>query len=184
VDCFDECFEIVLGAEGHFTKDPADPGNWTGGSRGYGACNGTKFGISAAAFPELDIFSLTVDEAKALYRQDYWAKISGELLPPQLALVVFDAAVNNGVRRACIWLQQAVGVVADGIVGGITLDAVMGAAARPEGTTAVCVEFLARRLVFMAGLSTWPRFGYGWARRLLRLQYEGQAVSANASPKP
>ncbi len=181
MDSFDRCFEIVLGMEGAFTSDSADPGNWTGGGVGLGVCNGTKFGISAAAYPDLDIFALTADQAKALYRRDYWAKVSGDQLPPPLALMVFDAAVNNGGHRACVWLQQAVGVVVDGVVGAITLGAVTEAAARPDGATALCVEFLTQRLLFMVELSTWPTFGQGWARRLFRLPYDARVLGAQAS---
>ena len=28
---FDKAFELVIGAEGGYTKDPNDRGNWTGG---------------------------------------------------------------------------------------------------------------------------------------------------------
>jgi len=183
MDSFDRCFEIILGMEGAFTNDSADPGNWTGGGVGLGACNGTKFGISAAAYPDLDIFTLTEDQAKVLYRQDYWAKISGDQLPPPLALMVFDAAVNNGGHRACLWLQQAVGVAVDGMIGAITLDAVREAAARPDGTMALCVEFLTQRLLFMTGLSTWPTFGLGWGRRLFRLPYDAGTLGTQVSVK-
>lgn len=183
MDSFDQCFEIILGTEGAFTDFSADPGNWTGGSVGVGTCNGTKFGISAAAYPDLDILALTEDQAKALYRRDYWARISGDQLPPPLALMVFDAAVNNGGHRACVWLQRAVGVVADGMVGPITLNAVAEATAQPDGTTALCVEFLTQRLLFMVGLSTWPTFGLGWGRRLFRLPYEGGNFASQVSAK-
>ena len=82
---------------------------------------------------------------------------------------MFDAAVNNGVARATRWLQQAVGVAADGVIGPGTLAAV---SARSGEGAAVLAEYQAQRLVFMAGLPTWRTFGLGWARRLCRLPYE------------
>jgi lysozyme family protein len=169
---FDRLFDIVVGHEGGFTADPADPGNWTGGAIGTGTCRGTRFGISAAAYPDTDIAGLTLDAAKALYQRDYWQRISGDRLPAALALLVFDAAVNNGIGRAARWLQQVAQVSQDGVIGQRTLAAVDQSVARPGGITDLCAEFQAQRLLFMTSLPTWKTFGLGWARRLCRLPYE------------
>jgi lysozyme family protein len=169
---FDRVFDIVVGHEGGFTANPADCGNWTGGVIGAGTCRGTRFGISAAAYPDLDIANLSLDAAKALYQQDYWQRIAGDHLPASLALLVFDAAVNNGTGRAIRWLQQVVQVSQDGVIGQKTLSALDQAAARPDGLIDLCAEFLAQRLLFMTSLTTWRTFGLGWARRLCRLPYE------------
>lgn len=166
---FDRAFAIVVGHEGGFTANPADPGNWTGGACGRGVCRGTRYGISAAAYPRLDIANLTLDEARAIYRADYWDRVQGDALPPPLALLAFDAAVNNGVGRAVRWLQAAVGTAPDGVLGKATLAAV---AARSGQGAAVLAEFQAQRLAFMAGLPNWRIFGLGWARRLCRLPYD------------
>ena len=165
---FDQAFRIVIGEEGGYSAAPADPGNWTGGACGRGACLGTRYGISAAAYPALAIATLTLDAAHAIYRRDYWDRVQGDSLPPPLALLVFDAAVNNGVGRAVRWLQEAVGVVPDGLLGPRTLAAIGTKAGQG---TALLVEFQAQRLMFMAGLPTWRVFGLGWARRLCRLSY-------------
>jgi len=169
---FDRMFDIVVGHEGGYTADPADPGNWTSGAIGAGTCRGTRFGISAAAYPDLDIANLTLDAAKALYQRDYWQRIAGDRLPTALAVLVFDTAVNNGTRRAIRWLQQVTNVPQDGVIGDKTLDAVEHAAMQPGGTANLCAEFLAQRLVFLTSLPNWNTFGLGWARRLCRLPYE------------
>ena len=168
---FDQAFAVVVGHEGGFTKDPRDPGNWTGGAVGQGALHGTRWGISAASYPALDIAALTANEARVIYRRDYWDRVSGNGLPPPLALLVFDAAVNAGVGRAAKWLQGAAGVKADGVIGPATLGAVRAARA-----VDVCVEFSAMRLLFMAGLPTWRTFGPGWSRRLSRLPFEAMEM--------
>ena len=170
---FLRAFDIIIGEEGGFTNNPADPGNWTGGSCGNGQCIGTKFGISAAAYPRLDIASLTSEKARSIYRSDYWDRIYGDAMPPPLALIVFDAAVNNGVARAARWLQQAVGVKDDGVIGAVTLAAV---ASRAGDGAALLAEFQARRLMFMAALPTWRSFGLGWARRLCRLPFQSMQM--------
>jgi lysozyme family protein len=167
MSAFEQAFAYIIGNEGGFTNNPADPGNWTGGKPGEGECKGTKFGVSAKAYPDLDIANLTLDEARAIYKRDYWDKISGDRLPPPLALLAFDTAVNNGLGRAARWLQAAAGTVQDGVIGPATL-AVL---ASGNGVT-LCTEFQAQRLAFMASLPTWKIFGLGWSRRLCRLPYQ------------
>lgn len=166
---FDAAFAWVVGAEGSYTDDPGDPGNWTGGAVGAGELKGTKFGISAAAYPTLDIADLTLDEAKALYARDYWAPIAGDELPPVLALVVFDAAVNSGVAQSGVWLQLVVGVPTDGVIGPETL-----AAARAwQGTTAdLAAEVLAQRIAALGCDPNFSTFGLGWSRRCARLAFQ------------
>jgi len=172
---FDQAFRVVVGEEGGYSANPADPGNWTGGACGRGACNGTRYGVSAAAYPDLTIAALTLDAARAIYRRDYWDPVQGDSLPAPLALLVFDAAVNNGVARAVRWLQQAAGTTPDGAMGPHTLAAV---AAQAGQGAALLAEFQAQRLVFMAGLPTWRTFGLGWARRLCRLPYAAISLEA------
>lgn len=169
---FDSIFELVSGHEGDLTTDPADPGNWTGGAVGKGTCRGTKFGISAAAYPNLDIANLSFDEARALYQRDYWQRFGGDQLPASLALLVLDAAINNGTSRAVRWLQEVLRVPQDGVAGPRTLEAIGQLGATPGSVVEACSEFLARRLVFMAALPTWQTFGLGWARRLCSLPFE------------
>jgi lysozyme family protein len=173
---FDQAFAAVVGEEGGFTANAADPGNWTGGAVGKGVCRGTKFGISAAAYPTLDIAALTVDQARAVYKRDYWDKVAGDALPPALALLVFDAAVNNGVARGARWLQAAVGVEQDGDIGPQTLAAI--AKTNASSSTALLAEVLAQRMNFMAGLPTWRTFGLGWSRRLCALPFKALQMTA------
>lgn len=175
---FERALAVVIGHEGGFCIERSDPGNWTGGAVGCGTLRGTKFGISAAAYPTEDIANLTPEAAAAIYRRDYWNRVLGDHLPPSLALLIFDAAVNNGVARASGWLQSAVGVTVDGCLGPETLTAV-DVVMRTRGSAAVYAEFQAQRLVFMTGLPTWHIFGLGWARRLSLLPYQSLAMSTD-----
>ena len=175
MDVFEQAFSIVIEVEKGFTSDGSDPGNWTGGQVGVGLLRGTKFGVSASAYPGVDIASLTLSDARAIYRRDFWDNMLGDRLPPRLSVLVFDAAVNCGLGRAAKWLQQVVGTSPDGVVGEETLQAVTLAEAK-VGDGALCAEFDALRLVFMASLPTWRRFGLGWARRVCRLPYEAMTI--------
>ncbi len=171
MNTFEQAFAVVIGHEGTGDADPNDPGNWTGGRVGAGMLAGTRYGISAHAYPAMDIANLTLADARAIYRRDYWDRVSGDALPPPLALLVFDAAVNAGVGAAARWLQIAVLTVVDGVIGPHTIAAVT-ASVNATGGAALCSEFQARRTTFMAALPTWSRFGLGWARRLCSLPYQ------------
>lgn len=74
---FDAAFALTVGEEGGFSQDPRDGGNWTGGAPGKGSLRGTKYGISAASYPTLHIDALTLADAKAIYRRDFWGAVAG-----------------------------------------------------------------------------------------------------------
>jgi lysozyme family protein len=167
---FERAFAVVVGHEGVFSADPRDAGNWTAAGCS-GECRGTKYGISALAYPYLNIAALTIDQARDLYRRDFWDRLGADALPPRLALVLFDTAVNSGVPTAVRWLQTCVGCVCDGHLGPVTLAATQKAVTA-QGVDAVCDDILAARLVALTRLATWPTFGVGWARRICRLAYQ------------
>lgn len=170
---FDNAFRAVIGVEGGYTASPLDPGNWTGGKCQVGECKGTKFGVSAAAYPSLDIVNLSLSDAQQIYRRDYWNKTAADQLPPALALLVFDASVNSGPDRAIKWLQTALNVAVDGVIGPITIDAAQRSSGRGA---AILAEYQAQRLLFLSGLPTWRIFGLGWSRRVCSVQFEALRV--------
>jgi lysozyme family protein len=157
---FDRAFAETIGHEGGFQDSPLDRGNWTGGRRGEGDLRGTKYGISAMSYPDLDIAGLTLADAKAIYQRDYWDRVSGDDLPDGVALFVFDYAVNSGVARAAMALQRIVGVADDGVIGPITLAAVNRWPARN-----LIGALYSERGRFYRDLSTFPVFGKGWTKR-------------------
>lgn len=153
---FDRCFEVLIGHEGGYVDHARDPGGRT------------KYGISQRSYPKEDIRAMTLDRAKEIYRADFWDKCRCDDLPPPLALIVFDAAVNCGPARSVRWLQKAVGAKADGAFGPGTLAAVK---AKHDRVAAVCAEALAARFMYQAALPTWDVFGLGWARRIVSLPF-------------
>ena len=158
---FDRAFKLVIGHEGGFTDDRQDRGNWTSGKIGIGTLKGTKYGVSAAAYPSLDIRNLSLASAKAIYRKDYWNRAGCDLLPDGVAYAQFDIAVNSGVDRATRILQEAVGAAPDGIIGPRTRRAIANA-----DTARLVAEMLAQRIKFYMDLHhLTPRYGLGWSRR-------------------
>ena len=169
----------VIGWEGGYTDDPGDPGNWTGGAIGSGQLLGTNMGISAASYPTLDIPNLTEAQAEALYEQDYWTPIQGDALPPALAMVVFDGAVNSGVSQSVQWLQVVLGVTTDGALGPLTLAAVN---AYPNGVPELVWETLAQRVAANGCDPNFATFGLGWSRRTSALAFEAAGLSQTTTP--
>jgi lysozyme family protein len=166
---FIKAVNFVLGqrVEGVYSVDPDDRGNWTGGEIGKGELKGTKFGISAASYPELDIQSITRDQAVRIYWNDFWVKIKGDHLPPRVAFVVFDSAVNQGPETAAKLLQQDLDVSIDGDIGPRTI-----AAARSKEQTEVILDFLSRRALRYPKVKGYEKYGRGWHKRLLRIAME------------
>lgn len=161
---FEKSFEMLIGHEGLYSDNRKDPGNWTGGKEGAGLLKGTKYGIAANTYPNEDIKNLTLARAKELYKRDYWDKAKIDTLPDAIRFDVFDAAVNSGVSRAVMFLQQAAGLSGkevDGIFGGDTAKAL--AKCDPQYLDKRISGF---RLKFMAELKVWPIFSKGWALRI------------------
>lgn len=158
---FKKAFQRVIGHEGGFQNDPDDRGNWTTGKIGSGDLKGTKFGISAMAYPNVDIKNLTVEEAETIYYQDYFCKMGGTVAHPSLVYQMFDASVNHGVHRATQFLQRAVGEKDDGVFGDKT-----EAATKAMDHNDVLLNYLAERLDFMNDIRTWDKYGRGWSQRI------------------
>ena len=122
---WEKIYSKTLKFEGGYQCDPKDKGNWTGGQIGLGTLKGTKYGISAASYPNLDIKSLTEDQALEIYRRDFWQVMHLAAIDSnRIAWKTFDIAINCGQRAAAKILQRSVGVEPDGIIGNLTLKAV------------------------------------------------------------
>lgn len=154
---WDIAIAFVLEQEGGYTMDPNDPGGET------------NFGISKKAYPDLDIKNLTVGQAQAIYKSDYWTPCRCANLPFAYAVAVFDMAVNQGIGTAIKVLQETFGVVADGVFGPETLAAVTAA----NGDTRKFKLYLARRLTvysrLMAANQSLLVFARNWSFRVISL---------------
>ena len=141
---FDDAFDRVISHEGGYVRNPKDPGGET------------QWGISKRAYPHLDIAALTREQAKAIYKRDYWDTLPP--LPSPVKYQVFDFAVNSGRGTAIRALQRVIGAADDGVWG-----------PESERLSKGVIDvgaYLAERLEFMTKLKGWPEFGKGWARRI------------------
>ena len=151
----------IVGHEGGFSDNRLDPGNWTGGVIGQGSLKGTKFGISAKSYPDLDIAGLVLPDVVALYQRDFVRPLKLGRYRDGVAYQLLDFAVNAGPDRAIRRLQRVVGVGTDGVVGPLTLAALE---ARSEGD--LIMLLVAERIEFLTYLRNWPDAGKGWMRRM------------------
>lgn len=84
----------------------------------------TKYGIAQNANTDIVVRNLNLAGAMKVYYERYWLTGYCDKLPYPVTVIHFDGCVNHGVRRACRFLQKAVGVEQDGIIGPATLRAV------------------------------------------------------------
>ena len=174
---FPAVMDEVFRHEGGLSMIRSDPGNWTGGRVGVGELRGTNFGIASHAHPHVDIRNLTKEQAREIYRRNYWNPILGDDLPAGIDLVTMDPAVNSGVSRGARWLQQALGdVVVDGQMGPQTLKATKSKAPVP-----VIQRACKARMGFLRGLRTWDTFGRGWSRRVASVEAVSVRMSVAAT---
>lgn len=174
---FDRALAHVFEMEGGFTDDPYDPGG------------PTNLGITLATYAAFkrvtltdetrsrlrnELLTLSRETAREIYEARYWRPSFAHLLPPALAVMHFDAAVNHGVAGAARMLQQALDVDVDGEIGPITL----GAARQIDPQSAI-ERYAAIRLARYRSLPHSWRFGRGWTRRVdatraLALTFRGE----------
>ncbi len=118
----DKVFETVidqtLAHEGGYSNNPSDAGGET------------KYGISKRSYPNVDIKNLTLEQAKAIYKKDFWDNQGySQIEDIPLASKVFDLGVNMGTKNAVILLQRALkangfkSLEDDGVYGSATNEA-------------------------------------------------------------
>ena len=161
---------LTLINEGGYENNPNDSGNWTGGKVGEGELKGTKYGISAAEFPTLDIVNLTEAEAQVIYKSKYWLVLYEAIKDQFVTNKLFDLGVLFGQGTAIKILQtvlqpQFSNVKADEIFGPATLAAVNGA--DPHSLLlAYKTAFVSRAIQTGAQNPNDRPFVSGWIRRI------------------
>ena len=154
---FDEIIEVVLEHEGGYVNDPKDPGGET------------KYGVSKRAYPNEDIKNLTEDEAKDIYRRDYWKKYRCNELPEDLRHIYFDMCVNMGAGRATKIMQETANAKGanlkiDGGMGPMTIGAMKNV--ELERVRAYRVKYYATLIERKPDLA---KFYFGWFKRSLEV---------------
>jgi lysozyme family protein len=113
----EEALKFTLQWEGGYVDHPSDPGG------------ATNKGVTTATYNEYlwskgrskqHVRNITDAEVQEIYRDSYWKPSQAETMTKALAIVHFDTAVNFGVGGAVMFLQEVLGLGADGVYGAKT----------------------------------------------------------------
>lgn len=117
---FDKAIQIVLKHEGGFSDHPRDPGGATNMGITFNLFK--KYALGLGLKPTVDdLKTLTEDQAKVIYKAEFWDRMKGDdIKSQQVAEIIFDAFVNMG-PRALKMLQTEIGVEPDGVFGPVTI---------------------------------------------------------------
>lgn len=149
--------------EGGYVADPDD----RGGATNFGISQKFMSAYMKREVTSAEIAAMTWEEAKAIYHSSFWSAVRADLLPAPLAWVTADAAVLHGQLAAIKFLQTAVGVKADGIIGPKTLAAMPDR--RQPLKEAVHTFTLGRQAYIQAIINNDPtqgKFYNGWNNRI------------------
>lgn len=161
---FETTLDHVLRYEGGFSDHPDDPGGRTQKGITQKTFDAWRKSIGRST---ADVADIQESELRQIYRVNYWEAVRGDELPPALAVLMMDAAVNSGPGRAIETLQKSL----RGLGQKIRVDRQLGpntlSALRGVDEERLIDEFVVRRGQFYGLLETFRTFGLGWARRLV-----------------
>ena len=158
---FEDCLARILKHEGGYVNDPLD----SGGRTNLGVTQRVWEEFVGHPVTEADMKALTPEKIAPMYKLKYWNPSYCEVLPKGLDYVVFDFAVNAGTGRSVKTLQQAIGCVADGVIGPKTMATINDA--NPKD---LITKFSDARADFYQGIVArkpdQARFIKGWLNRV------------------
>lgn len=160
-DIFLVAVDMTMRLEGLLSNDKNDPGRITKHGISLRFAGSIGFDIDGdGKTTEADIVAITPEHARKLYRLHFWDAMNCDDLPPAIALMAFDQAVNQGPKAAAVDLQRSLNVAADGLIGERTRRA-----AHVEYGFELLTEYHARRVLRYSRTPGWERYGLGWTRR-------------------
>ena len=148
---FDDAFDALIGNEGGYSNNPADPGGET--------MWGVTQRIAQAYGYAGSMRDLPRDTAKAIAKKLYWDPLQLDALDARVAFQILDANYNGG--HPVIWMQGAAGAKVDGLIGPATI-----AAVQAVDPLRFMLRWNALRLSYFTSLRSWLSFGKGWANRI------------------
>lgn len=160
---FNAAIVKTLAREGwdKYTETPDDAGG------------ATKYGISKRSYPHLDIRNVTEQQARDIYKHDYWERVCGDTIKSQpLAENLFDTAVNMGPVTAIKLAQYTLNEImtaqleVDGVLGDKSLG-VLSVCAVSTFMLAYTLAKVARYTHICNKDKTQSKFLLGWLNRAL-----------------
>lgn len=165
----DSILDGILAREGGFVDNPADHG----GATNLGITQAELSAWLGRPATVAEVQGLSRDDAKAIYRKDYYHTPKIDQLPESIQPVMLDAAVNSGPGQSIRFLQEVLNdqgygpLAVDGGIGPATL----AAAAKADAALGKCLAgaLIAKRRAFLQQLAvnnpSQQRFEAGWMAR-------------------
>lgn len=171
------CVSTMKQHEAGKKDDPNDPGGRTGiggiTQRTYDSWRRMR------DLPERDVWQISMDEVHAIYREEFWNVIRGDVLPTGIDLCVLDHSLPSGPDRAIKMMQAEAGAIPDGRIGSNTVEKV-----RLADSGRFINEFTERRIKFYKGRSLYSTFGAGWLRRASETRRIAHALDGRTDELP
>jgi lysozyme family protein len=89
---FERALDVTLVYEGGYSNDPRDPG----GPTNMGVTQKTLAAWRGEPVSAADVKALTLDEARKIYKAQYWDRVRADRLPTGVDFAVFDYAQIEG----------------------------------------------------------------------------------------
>ncbi len=118
----DRMIDDVMRREGGFVDHPAD----RGGPTKFGITRATLASYCGQPVGAAEVAALNPDQARQIYRRDYYFAPRIDQLPARIQPFVFDSAVNHGPARAIGFVQQVCNQAGFGAGSGLAVDGVCG----------------------------------------------------------
>jgi len=160
---FNAILEHIFQVEGGYVDHPSDPG----GATNMGITISTLRRWRGRPVLKEDVKNLTKGEAKNIYEVFYWNMVDCDEWPSGLDLVMMDACVNSGPTAAVKWLQRALNVSVDGVLGPVT----RGAAQEAESVPALIRDCVGERRTSVRSFRNYGVFGPGWENRINSVEH-------------
>ena len=177
MNAFDYAFSETIELEREYSDEKADRGGltkWGITERTY--LSAIKRGIIRPV--KADIRDLSKEDAKTIYRVDYWDKMRlDEVSAIAIAAEMFDTAVNMGIKAATLICQRALNYLGesldeDGRMGPMTITAINRWSRKDPRALHVCLngfQFM-RYTEIVKGDGTQQTFARGWTKRVQSYQ--------------
>lgn len=169
---------FTLKEEGGYVNHPKDPGGAT--NKGITQAVYNRYRADSGQ-PLQSVRAITDDEVYRIYESSYWKDGKCPQLnewSSRVAVAHFDACVNTGIRQAARFLQRALQVNDDGVIGPVTLGTY-----KKADKDLLLVRMIEQRENFHLDLvvnrtSQFIPFLKGWMFRIRRLRKEVGVICA------
>jgi len=165
---FEKIIPFILDNEGGYVNAAGD----SGGETNFGISDARDGNVDGMADLDADgkgdvaIKNLKLEEATRIYKRDYWNILKcDQINSDEVALNLFDFAVNAGSVQCAKLIQRLLGAKADGVIGPATL-----ALINQKNELTLVKEFQRARALFYVDLviakPSQTKFLKGWISRV------------------